>query len=55
MTPPEQDGVQVTRVADFAAFVRPREGEDPPIIVGGHAVNLWSEYFLARDVKELLG
>ena len=54
MNSPEQDGPQVTTVADFAAFVRPREGEDPPVIVGGHAVNLWSEYFLARDVKELL-
>jgi hypothetical protein len=55
MTTPEDGGVPETRVADFAAFVRPKEGEDPPIIVGGHAVNLWSEYFLARDVKELLG
>ncbi len=54
MKAPEQGGAPETTVADFADFVRPREGEDPPIIVGGHAVNLWSEYFLARDIKELL-
>jgi hypothetical protein len=44
-----------THVADFADILLPMDGSDPPIIVGGHAVNLWSEYFLARDVKELLG
>jgi len=55
MTAPDQDGSRDTRVADFAEFVRPKEGEEPPIVVGGHAVNLWSEYFLAREVKELLG
>jgi hypothetical protein len=53
MTTPEHGGVRDTSLADFADFVRPREGSDPPIIVGGHAVNLWSEYFLAKDVKEL--
>jgi hypothetical protein len=55
MTVPEQGGAQDTRVSEFAAFLRPKEGEEPPIVVGGHAVNLWSEYYLARDVKELLG
>lgn len=44
-----------THVADFADILLPMDGSDPPIVVGGHAVNLWSEYFLARDVKELLG
>lgn len=42
-------------MSEFAAFLRPNEGEEPPIVVGGHAVNLWSEYYLARDVKELHG
>jgi len=55
MTAPEESGAQDTRVSDFAAFVCPKEGEEPPIVVGGHAVNLWSEYYLAREVKELLG
>lgn len=55
MIPLEPDRAPDTTVEDFAAFVRPTEGEEPPIIVGGHAVNLWSEYFLARHVQELLG
>lgn len=55
MTPPQHGDVPETTLEDFAALVRPPEGEDPPIVVGGHSVNLWSEYFLNRDVKELLG
>jgi hypothetical protein len=29
------------------------DGSEPPVIVGGHAVNLWSMYFLANGVAGL--
>lgn len=32
MTAPEQGGAQDTRVSEFAAFLRPKEGEDTFVI-----------------------
>lgn len=31
-----------TEVADFAEVLLPPDGTEPPVIVGGHAVNLWA-------------
>jgi hypothetical protein len=42
-----------THVADFADILSPMDGSEPPVIVGGHAVNLWSLYFLANGVAGL--
>lgn len=42
-----------TRVADFAEILSPSDGSEPPVIVGGHAVNLWAMYFLSGGVDEL--
>jgi hypothetical protein len=55
MTNPEEGAGMDTRISEFAGILQPREGEDPPVVVGGHAVNLWSEYYLAKGVKELSG
>ncbi len=38
---------QVTEVGDFADVLAPQDDLEPPVVVGGHAVNLWSSYFLA--------
>ena len=38
---------QVTEVVDFADVLAPQDDLEPPVVVGGHAVNLWSSYFLA--------
>jgi hypothetical protein len=42
-----------THVADFADILSPPDGSEPPVIVGGHAVNLWAMYFLSTGVDEL--
>jgi hypothetical protein len=43
----------LTEVSDFAGVLLPMDGGNPPVIVGGHAVNLWSMYFLSKGVAEL--
>jgi len=53
MTKPEEGTGMDTRISEFAGILQPKEGMDPPVVVGGHAVNLWSEYYLARGVTEL--
>ena len=52
MTPEPCPRVE-THVADFADILLPSDGSEPPVIVGGHAVNLWSMYFLANGVSGL--
>jgi hypothetical protein len=52
MTPEPRPRVE-THVADFADILLPMDGSEPPVIVGGHAVNLWSMYFLANGVAGL--
>lgn len=42
-----------TTISEFSAIVAPGEGFEAPTVVGGHAVNLWSEYYLATGVKKL--
>jgi hypothetical protein len=40
-------------VSEFAGILASAEGGEVPTLVGGHAVNLWSEYFLACGVSAL--
>lgn len=42
-----------TEVADFAEVLLPSDGSEPPVIVGGHAVNLWAIYFLSKGFVDL--
>jgi hypothetical protein len=42
-----------TEVSDFAGVLLPLNGGQPPVIVGGHAVNLWSMYYLSKGITEL--
>lgn len=42
-----------TRIGDFAEILQPQDGSEPPVIVGGHAVNLWASYFLSKGVAGL--
>lgn len=42
-----------TEVADFSEILSPTDGSEPPVIVGGHAANLWAIYFLSKGVGEL--
>lgn len=42
-----------TEVSDFAGVLLPMDGGHPPVIVGGHAVNLWSMYFLSKGIAGL--
>lgn len=50
---PEPKPRAETHVGDFAEILSPPDGSEPPLIVGGHAVNLWSMYFLSMGVDEL--
>ena len=43
-----------SEISDFADVICCGEnGEDPPVIVGGHAAGLWSRYYMAMGVHEL--
>ena len=42
-----------SEVSDFADILFPQEGSDPPVVVGGHAVNIWALYFLSKGVNGL--
>lgn len=44
---------QATEIGDFAEVLTPEQGEDPPVVVGGHAVNFWALYSMHRGVTEL--
>jgi hypothetical protein len=52
---PESQEHGVSEVSDFASILLPPDGSDPPVIVGGHAVNLWSLFFLSKGIEELKG
>lgn len=41
---PEPKPRPETHVADFADILSPPDGSEPPVIVGGYAVNLWAMY-----------
>ncbi len=53
MTAPEWEDGEASRIEEFAAVLAPADGSDKPILVGGHATNLWSQHFLLRGNKEL--
>ncbi len=55
MTDPSGDPVAATRISEFAGILAPVGMVDVPVVVGGHAVNLWSEYYLAQGIRELAG
>jgi len=40
-------------ISEFAEILEPGPGREPPVIVGGHAVGLWSRYFLNKGFDEL--
>lgn len=42
-----------THLIEFADILLPPDGSDPPVIVGGHAVNLWALYFMSKGIDEL--
>ena len=42
-----------THIADFSDILCSPDGDEPPVIVGGHAVNLWATYFLSHDEDAL--
>ena len=42
-----------TEIGDFAEMLQPQHGEDLPVIIGGHAVGLWSRYYLSKGVTGL--
>ena len=49
----ERESPLESEIGDFAEILRPVDATEPPVIVGGHAVGLWSRYFLSRGVTEL--
>jgi len=53
MNDPAGDPVAATKISEFAGILVPAGMADAPVVVGGHAVNLWSEYYLAQGVREL--
>jgi len=50
---PESKLRQESHLTDYADILQPSDGSEPPVIVAGHAVNLWSMYFLAKGVSGL--
>jgi hypothetical protein len=50
---PEPGKRPETHIADFSDVLSCPNGDDPPVIVGGHAVNLWATYFLSHDEDAL--
>jgi hypothetical protein len=52
MNAPDHPG-RLTEVSDFAEVLWPTEGSVLPVLVGGHAVNLWSTYFFSKGNKQL--
>lgn len=42
-----------TEIDDFAELLLPQNGENLPAIIGGHAVGLWSRYYLSKGVTGL--
>jgi hypothetical protein len=50
---PERESPLESEIGEFAEILRPADGTEPPVIVGGHAAGFWSRYFLSRGVTEL--
>lgn len=47
------DERQLTEISDFADVLLPIDHHGSPVVVGGHAVNLWASYFLSTGVRTL--
>lgn len=47
------DERQLTEISDFADVLLPIDHHGSPVVVGGHAVNLWASYFLSAGVRTL--
>ena len=41
-----------SEISDFSEIICGADGETPPVIVGGHAVGLWSRYL--DEIREIL-
>jgi len=53
MTCPDESSRIDTDISEFADILMPQDGSAQPVVVGGHAVNLWCAYFMASGVAEL--
>jgi hypothetical protein len=53
MTDPQKGPMPETRILEFSDIVAARDGKEAPVVVGGHAVNLWSEYYFAKGLSAL--
>ena len=53
MTNREEEPTVDARISEFAQIISPPEDGEALVVVGGHAVNLWSEYYFALGVKAL--
>jgi hypothetical protein len=42
-----------TDISDFADILVSGDDSDPPVVVGGHAVNMWSHYYMHKGMSEL--
>lgn len=52
MSPQDHFG-DLTEVSDFKEILLAPDGDELPLVVGGHAVNLWSIYLLSRKAEKL--
>ena len=55
MTTPAGDSQTETNLSEFAGILAPQDGCDPPVVVGGHAVNLWSHLILKAKIENCVG
>jgi hypothetical protein len=50
---PQRESPLESEISDFAEILRTVDVMGIPVIVGGHAVGLWSRYYLWLGVTEL--
>jgi len=48
-----EEAREETDISEFAEILAPQADCEQPIVVGGHAVNLWSHYYMHKGVLEL--
>lgn len=44
-----------TDISEFADIFALGDDCEPPVVVGGHAVNMWGHYYMHRGMSELCG